>query len=251
MGNFDEDIKRITNEIMRDGTVDKIIKDKVTKGFEDAIDSAFRWGKLKDTIEKRIEEVMIPYIEKYDMSDYIIKLDTILSDIVNCTALQDNAKILENFKSLMLEPEEKEVTLTKIFEEYKKHVAEKMDTIGREVIYDDEPYYKPMEVTAKIIEDKERSWSSFQHAVLELAAEEEDQQDRLNFSLRLSRWKGDRHKGYDISYDVAQSVRGLRNLSDFEIYILRLARVGVKFLDDVKEDYDSVVADNEPELTYE
>lgn len=251
MGNFDEDIKRITDEIMKDGTVDKIIKEKVCEGFKDAIDSAFQWGELKDAIEKRVKEVMIPYIEKYDMSDYIIKLDTILSDIVNCTALQDNAKILENFKNLMIEPEEKEVTLTEVFEKYKEYVAENMETAGREVEYDGGPYYEPIGVIAEIQEDDERSWSSFQYAVLDLAVDEEEQQDKLNFSIRLSRWKSERHKGYNISYDVAQSVSGLRKLSDFEIYILRLVRAGVKLLDDVKEAEDSVIAKAEPELTYE
>ncbi len=57
MANFDEDIKRITNELMEDGTVDKIICEKVRKGFEDAIGGAFRWGELKDAIEKRVKDV--------------------------------------------------------------------------------------------------------------------------------------------------------------------------------------------------
>ena len=29
MANFDEDIKRITNELMKDGTIDEIIREKV------------------------------------------------------------------------------------------------------------------------------------------------------------------------------------------------------------------------------
>lgn len=42
MANLDEDIKRITDEIMQDGTIEKILREKVEKGFSDAIDSAFR-----------------------------------------------------------------------------------------------------------------------------------------------------------------------------------------------------------------
>lgn len=30
MANFDEDIRRITNEVLQDGTVDQIIREKVT-----------------------------------------------------------------------------------------------------------------------------------------------------------------------------------------------------------------------------
>lgn len=95
MANFDEDIKRITDEIMQDGTIEKVLREKVEKGFLEAIDSAFRWGKLKEAIENRVKEILIPYVEAYDMSAYVIKLDTVLTDIVNQTSLQDNARIFK------------------------------------------------------------------------------------------------------------------------------------------------------------
>lgn len=60
-----------------------------------------------------------------------------------------------------------------------------------------------------------------------------------------------RKKGYSINYDFAPSIRGMRQLNDFEIYILRLARAGVRLLDDMQYDDDSVVAENKPEPTYE
>lgn len=252
MANFDEDIKRITDEIMQDGTIEKILREKVEKGFLEAVDSAFRWGVLKDAIEKRVKEILVPYIESYDMSAYIIKLDTVLTDIVNQTSLQDNAKILENFQKLMIEPGIEYVTLEDIFEEYKKYVSKNMETSGRTVEYDEEYYYEPMGVTAEIVEEYERSWSSFKYAVLELAVDEGDQQENLNFSIRLSRWESVyEKKGYDIVYDAAPSIRGMRQLDDFEIYILRLARAGVRLLDDKKYYDDSVVAENKPEPIYE
>lgn len=252
MTNFDEDIRRIMDEIMQDGTVEKILREKIEKGFWEAVDSAFRWGELKDAIKKRVEEILVPYIESYDMSAYIIKLDTVLTDIVNQTSLQDNAKILENFRKLMIEPGTESVTLEDIFEEYKKYVSKNMETTGRSVEYDDEPYYEPMGVSAEIVKEEERPWSSFTHAVLELAVDEEDQQENLNFSIRLSRWESEyEERGYEIGYDAVPSVRGMRRLNDFEIYILRLARAGVRLLDDRQYDDDSVIARNMPEPTYE
>lgn len=251
MANFDEDIKRITDEIMQDGTIEKILREKIEKGFLEAVNSAFRWGELKDAIEKRVKEILVPYIESYDMSSYIIKLDTILTDIVNQTSLQDNAKILENFQKLMIEPGVEFVTLEDVFGEYKKYVSKNMETSGRDVVWDEEPYYEPIEVTAEIVEEDERPWSDFKHAVLELAVAEEDQQEDLNFSIGLSRWEiAYEKKGYSINYDVAPSIRGMRWLDDFEIYILRLARAGVRLLDDTQYDDDSVIAENKPEPTY-
>lgn len=252
MLNFDEDIKRITDEIMQDGTIENILRQKIEKGFLEAIDSAFRWGELKNAIEKRVKDILVPYIESYDMREYIIKLDTVLADIVNQTSLQDNAKILENFRELMIEPGIEFVSLEDVFKEYKKYVSENMETAGRSVEWDDEPYYEPMGVTAEIVKEDDRPWSDFKHAVLELAVDEEDQQDKLNFSIRLSRWEGIyEKKGYSINYDVAPSIRGMRLLNDFEMYILRLTRAGVRLLDDMQYDEDSVVAENKPEPTYE
>lgn len=252
MANFDEDIKKIADEIMQDGTVEKILREKLEKGVSEAIDSAFRWGELKNAIEKRVKEILVPYIESYDMSDYITKLDTVLTDIVNQTSLQDNAAILKNFQELMIEPEKEFVTVAEIFEKYKSYVADNMETTGRSVEYDDEPYYEPMGVTAEIVKEDDRPWSSFKHAVLELAVDEEDQQDNLNFSIRLSRWDSSyEKKGYSINYDIAPSVRGMGRLNDFEIFILRLARADVRLLDDEQYDNDSVVATNKPEPTYE
>lgn len=252
MTNFDEDIKRITGEIMQDGTIEKILREKVENGFLEAVNSAFRWGKLKDAIENRVKEILVPYVESYDMSAYIIKLDTVLTDIVNQTSLQDNAKILENFQKLMIEPGIEFVTLKDIFKEYQKYVSKNMETSGRTVEYDGEPYYEPIGVTAEIVKEDERPWSSFEHAVLELAVNEENQQEELNFSIRLSRWKSVyEKKGYDIDYNVAPSIRGMRRLDDFEIYILRLARAGVRLLDDEQYDDDLVIAESKPEAVYE
>ena len=105
MANFDEDIKRITDEILSDGTVDQIIREKVTDGIEKAIASSFNYGKLEKAVKERVEQVLVPFIENYDMSAYIVKLDTVLTEIVNKSVLMDNKQMLENFQYLMKEPQ--------------------------------------------------------------------------------------------------------------------------------------------------
>ena len=54
MANFDEDIKRITDEILSDGTVDQIIREKVTDGIEKAIASSFNMESLKRRSKKEL-----------------------------------------------------------------------------------------------------------------------------------------------------------------------------------------------------
>ena len=90
MANFDEDIIRITEEVLSDGTVDRIIREQVVKGFENAISNSFKWGELEQTIKDRVKNILVPFIESYDMSEYIVKLDQVLSDVVNSTSLVEN-----------------------------------------------------------------------------------------------------------------------------------------------------------------
>ena len=249
MANFDEDIKRITDEILQDGTVEKIIREKITKGFEAAIESSFSYGKLRDAVRKRIDEILVPFIEGYDMKKYIVKLDTVLSEIVNSTALIENKKILENFKNLMTEPEMKTITVSELFKEYKKFVAKEMDTDGRDVQIDDGVYYEPMEVNFEVIEEEERSWSCFDRAILELSVDEEEQQEKLNRTIRLDHYKNGK-EGWDIISEFNPQITSLRYLDDFDIFLLKLQRANVKVIVDKKSDWDSVISENEPEATY-
>ena len=250
MANFDEDIKRITNEIIQSGTLEQIIKEKITKGFESAIEASFSYGGLRDAIRKRTDEVLVPLIENYDMSEYIVKLDTVLTEIVNSTAIADNKRILANFKNLMTEPERKTITVTELFEEYKKFVAKEMDTYGRDVVIEDTAYYEPMEVELEITEEKDRPWSSFDRAVLELSVAEEDQQEKLNRSIRLEHYKNGK-EGWDIYTEFNPDITSLRYLDDFDVYLFKLQRASVKVIIDIKYDNDSVDSENEPEAIYE
>lgn len=251
MANFDEDIKRITNQVIEDGTVDSIIRENVVKGFTKAIEDSFSYGSLRDAIQNRVKTILVPFIEGYDMKDYIVKLDTILTDIVNSTCLVDNKKIMENFKELMVEPGIKEIKVSDMFEQYKKYVADHMETSGRHVEWDEHPYYDPMEVSALVEMDEKKSWSSFEYGTLDLKVEEEDQEEELGFSIRLNRYDNSSDKGYDMSYDYEMSVHGMRMLNDFEVYLLRLIRAGVKLIIDSEELEDEVIATQEPEATYE
>lgn len=257
MANFDEDIQRVTKELLEDGTIDKILREKLEAGFSEAIGKAFSWGVLKDAIDKRVKEIMVPFIENYDMSAYLIKLDTVLSDIVNNTGLEDNKKILENFQKLMVVPTEKVITLEDLFHQYKKFVAKEIDTNGRDVNYDDGPHYEPVEVMYEIVSDEDRTYSCFEHKSLDfMISDTEDQADDLGFLISLSRYKNtsDEEGLYEMHYRNDPTVKSLRYLNDFELLLIRLDRAGVKIKLDSKyddSDSDEVYPDNEPEPTYQ
>lgn len=252
MANFDEDIIRITEEVLSDGTVDRIIREQVVKGFENAISNSFKWGELEQTIKDRVKNILVPFIESYDMSEYIVKLDQVLSDVVNSTSLVENKKILENFQYLMVEPTEKEIKLSEIFKEYKCFVSRNMEIEGRKVSFDDgTPEYEEMAVNMEFEEEDERSWSSFRYATVDFTVDDQNQEDDLNRTLRLSLWDGSRKPGWEIQTECNPAISSLRHLDKFDLLMVRLQRADVRVIDDVHHEDDYVYSDTKPEPTYE
>lgn len=88
-------------------------------------------------IEEKVKEVMVPYIESYDFSEYLPKLDSVLTEIVNSDFCIGNKKVLENFKNLMIEPEQKEIKLTDLFKAWIKQCERDIDTDDLDIDYDD------------------------------------------------------------------------------------------------------------------
>lgn len=149
---FEQKIMSVLNEKLNDGTVEKIIEEKLKKGISEALDNVFGYrGEAKKVIESKIQEVMVPVIEKHNFNQYMVKLDSILTEIVNSTNLADNKRILDNFQSLLKEPEYKEIKLSKFFEQYCEHVAKNVDTSNLEACCEDgEPYYEHVTASMKV-----------------------------------------------------------------------------------------------------
>lgn len=252
MANFDEDIKRITEEVLEDGTVDKIIREKVVKGFESAISDAFRWGDLEKAIKARVTAVLVPFIEQYDMEEYVVKLDQVLTEIVNQTSLVENKNILEGFQFMMTEPQSKEIKVSELFGEYKKFVAKNMETSGRKVSWDSgEPEYEGMDITVTLEEEDSRSWSSFKYATLDFSVDDDEQESELNRTVRLSRWKDDKKSGWEIRTECNPAISSLRHLDKFDLLLVKLQRADVRLIVDTENEDDYVYSDTKPEATYE
>ena len=101
-----EELLKIAQESLSSDEVSEIVKEKFMNALGGAIEDAFRWGDAKHAIEEKVKEVMVPYIESYDFSEYLPKLDSVLTEIVNSDFCIGNKKVLENFKNLMIEPEQ-------------------------------------------------------------------------------------------------------------------------------------------------
>lgn len=243
MKTFERKIAETVNEKLNDGTVEKLVEQYIEKGISEALKEVFSWsGEGKKLIEKKLNETIIPVIEHHDFNQYLTKLDATLTEIVNATVLADNKKILENFKELMKEPETKEINLSDIFKRYCQHVAENVSTDDLEACCDDgDPYYE--HVTASMeVEHEDKGWfrSSFNDCTVKFTCEEDED---LNCQVKLYKRTDENSwsfKGYGDSIDI----NSLRNLSNFEVFLMTLKRGFVNIIMDEESDCDD---DIEPE----
>lgn len=246
---LEQNIAEMLQKKLEDGTIEKIVEEKLTKAIDEAVGDIFRWGDGGKAIKEKLKEVMIPVIERHNFNDYTIKLDSVLTSIINKTSLVDNKHILESFKELMIEPEKKVVKLSTIFEEYQKYVALNVDTDGLEANCEDgEPYYDHVDVSVDVEKEEDRYFfSSFDYAKIVFKCEHDEKRE-LEYTLRVYK-DIDRNEWSIMSagIDEAVDINSLRNLTDFEILILRLRRSFIKIEMDIEYEMAEVEPDEKPE----
>ena len=248
--NLENSIKDVISKKMQDGTVEKIVEKELVNGVTNAVGNLFRsYGDLTKIIEEKVKSVMIPYLETYDYSEYIIKLDSVLVEVLKSSALE-NKRLLENFKELMTEEEpDKTIKLSDIFESWKKQVAKEIETDDLNIDYDsDEPTYENVEVSFKVIIDESPSWSSIERATVVFECEHDE---KVNAEFRIIRSKDVDGEAWTITYDhPIYNINSLRHLNEFDILLMKIRQNFTKIILDDKFGEDVVTPEAMPELSY-
>lgn len=245
-------VENAANEVLQNTDFTDIIKANVQAAIEKTIKNSFEYGALSTAINNKIEEYLVPYIESYDFAKLVPKLDNVLTEIVNKTELHDISVTLSHFKQLMTIPENKVMTLDDLFKAYCKYAAQHVETDGRDVIYDSgSPEYEGFDCCVDC-NDISSHHSSYKKISVDFHCNAEFEfYETSSFNIVLSQWKDDAKKDeYDIRFDVQPTLSDLYNLSDFEIFLMTLARARVK-ITNVESLSDFVTPEKEPELTYQ
>lgn len=244
-----KELLKIAQESLSSDEVNAVIKEKFMDALGNAIENAFSWGDAKHAIEEKVTEVMVPYIERYDFSEYLPKLDSVLTEIVNSDFCIGNKKVLENFKNLMIEPEQKEIKLTDLFKAWIKQCERDIDTDGLDIDYDDGVSYQSVECEMRFELEDKPSWSSIQRAVITF---ENEHDEKLNVEIPVSKWIWDsgKEEPYTLSVYKDLIISSLRNLSEFEVLLLRLSRAGTAIVIDKEYEDDYIQPEEEPEAEF-
>ncbi|MEC0271903.1 hypothetical protein [Peribacillus frigoritolerans] len=245
--NLEKSIEGVISEVLTNGTIEDLVKQELEKGAKNALDRLFGpYGDVTKVIEKEVKSVMVPYLENYDYSHYITKLDSVLVDVLKATA-SENTKILTNFKELMTVNEEKAIKVTDLFEVWKKYVAENVETDDLDIDYDDMPSYQYVDVKFEFEEDEGRSWSSFKHANIFFECEHDE---KMNFAIKVSRFNESSSVGWDIDYPKTHDINSLKYLNDVEILLMKLNQNNTRLIIDSTYENDEVQPEAEPEATF-
>lgn len=244
-----DELLKIAQDVLTEEEVQEIVKEKFKGAFEEAVKEAFRWGDAEKAIKNKITEVMVPYIEKYDFTEFLPKLDTVLTEIVNSDSCMAEKQILENFKALMLEPEQKEIKVTDLFKAWTKQCEKDINVDNLEICYDDGVYYAPVDCEMQFEELDKPSWSCLQRAIITF---ENDHDKDLNMQIQVSKYVSDYGKEdpYTISISSDIKISSLRRLSVFEVLLLRLERAGTAIIIDEEWDSSYIEPEKEPEATF-
>lgn len=244
-----KELLKIAQESLSSDEVNQIVKEKFMKALSSAIEDAFRWGDAKRALENKVKEVMVPYIEKNDFSKYLPKLDSVLTELVNSDTCIGNKQILENFRDLMTEPEQKEIKVTDLFKAWINRCNRAIDTDGLEICYDDRVSYSCVECEMRVEELDKPSWSSCQRAVITF---ENKHDEKLNIEIPISKWVWDSGKEEPYTLSISNDVRisSLRRLNEFQILLLRLERAGTPIVIDTYCHYDVIYPEAEPEASF-
>lgn len=245
---LENSIKDVITKKLEDGTVEMLIEQQLEKGVANALDSLFRsYGDVTKVIEERVKSVMIPYLEGYDYSRYITKLDSVLVDVLQSSALE-NKKLLENFKELMIPEQQKTIKVTELFERWMKYVEKNVETDGLEVCYDDgPPTYENVEVSFEVDYNEERSWSDMRYAVLVFECEHDKD---MNYEIKLHTWPKFDKGEWTIERNSVHDINSLRRLDEFSVFLMKLNQNGTKLILDSDGDSDEVEPETKPEASF-
>lgn len=243
---IEKQIADMMQEKLTDGTLEKVIEEKLTKCIGECMDNMFKWnGPGKELLEKKLQEVMVPAIERHNFSNYTLKLDTILTEIVENTALQENKDILENFKEIMTADKKKEIALSDIYNAWKDWAEDEVSTVGLDVTYDGEPMYECVEVKMTV-EDVESCYKSSPECKVVRFTCEHDEDINFQFELYKYTWMD----GWEISNTDGQNLRSLAFADKIQMLTMRLSRDRTKILVDVEYDTDEIQPSKEPEASW-
>lgn len=230
---LENSIKDCITKELENGVIEKVIAKKLEECVSDAIRDMFGYsGTVRKVIVEKVQSVMIPYLEQYDYSEYITKLDNVLVEVLKSSAIE-NKKLLENFKELMTsENLPQELKMKDIYKKWCKYCEEKIDKDNIEN-YDYEGGYINVSLNAENISS---DWSDWEKYVVRFVCEEDED---LNIEFYIERYKKYNNK-FNLEWSKESDLKSLRYLNKFDMYMMKVNQAYLKIELDTEYENDEI-----------
>lgn len=236
--NLENSIKDVIAKKLEDGTVEKLVSEQLESGVNAALKDLFgNYGDVTKIIKEKVKSVIVPYLEAYDYSEYVTKLDSVLTDVLKNSTLE-NKKLLENFKDLMSDKQmPKVINLSEIYSKWCGYCKENIDEDDAESV----DYEKYIECNLNA-EDISSDWSSYEKFMVSFTCEQDED---LNVEFIISHWKKDDKEEYSLDWSKQCDISSLRYLNKFEIFMMQLDQARTKIILDKGSSSDDIQLDEE------
>ena len=120
-------LAKVFEEKMKDGSIEKIVSDKIEQLVKQSLEDLFGYrGKIREQIKEKLEDVMGNVLETCNFSDYVVKLQTLINEVLPETAVVDYKRISENITELCgkkLPKSFSTIKTSEMFEKYKEFIS--------------------------------------------------------------------------------------------------------------------------------
>lgn len=215
---------------------------EVKKMLDNIIRNLLSW-EIKDAIEKPLKDSMLEAIGNVSVSNYIPKIDYLLTSVIRESSVGHYRRITKNFKQLLTEETPESMKVSELFKEYTEYCANWVNTSDLEIITDgDRAYYE--DLNCKFLVKKNDNLFGNSKLILQFSCDEDTE---LNKEIvLLNNYRGE----YRLPF-ANYNLKSLRYLSRFEILSLRLAEKQTKIEVDIYNAEDCIEVNDEPEAYYE
>lgn len=239
-------IRDVLNEKLTDGTVELLVAKNIEQGINSALQDMFRsYGDMTKVIENKLKDVMVPYIENHDFSQYLVKMDAVLLELSK-SAIPENKVMLENFQTLMT-PAPKSIKVSELFQKWCEYAQENIDTDNLDVDYADEPTYEYTDVSMTFEQFSQSSYSIYHYGELTFVS---DHDEKLNISIPLSKWERRSDKEWEVDKLQPLELKSLRYADEFQVYLHTLMQADVKIEIDTDFESTEITPNEKPEASY-
>lgn len=247
-------INKVFEEKMHDGTIEKIVADKIDEMVKSICERQMKWdGAARKAMEEKLAPVILQAVEASDLSSMVTKITMLLNAGLASSELERYHDALAPVKEvfdvndkLRALKNKKGVKLSEIFEEYKKYldyIYDRDDFDGDDIEDDGESVTAAIECSIRVAQ-KEAGYYSWRKPGYEVELSTDKSDDRksgdIRFKLEYDYTGEQTHLCGDFR---SLTLADLRHCPEFILYLAYIEREGLAVEIDVEDEDDVVYID--------